>query len=186
MTLTFVTGNPHKAEKAARLLGRPLEHRKVELDEIQTVDLVELVEHKVRQAYAAIGSPVMVDDFGFGFTALNGLPGPFTKFFIESENGDEKMCRMIDSFNDRSAVVTCAIGYYDGTTLKVFQKSLHGTTADHSRGSNGIATDRIFIPDGYDVTRAELNDEDYDKVYVAVRPYDELRAFLESYEQAGV
>jgi non-canonical purine NTP pyrophosphatase (RdgB/HAM1 family) len=182
MKLTFVTGNAHKAEKASRLLGRPLDHRKVELEEIQTVDLVELVQHKVRQAYEAVGSAVIVDDFGFGFNAMNGLPGPFTKFFIEPEGGDEMMCRMIDSFSDRSAYVTTVIGFYDGATLKVFQKVLHGTTAQHPKGSNGIATDRIFIPNGYTKTRAELDDEEYDKVYKLVRPFDELNEFLTELE----
>lgn len=178
MNLTLVTGNAHKAEKASELLGLPLFHAKVELDELQTIDLSKLVEHKVRQAYAVIKSPVIVDDFGFGFSALNGLPGPFTKFFVESPGGDEMLCRMVDGFNDRSAAVTCAIGYYDGTTLKVFQKTLQGTTSEHPRGGNGIATDRIFVPEGYTKTRAELDDAEYDFVYQLVRPYDELRDFL--------
>lgn len=180
MKLTFVTGNAHKAGKAAKLLGRDLMHEKLDLDELQTTDLNELVEHKVRQAYEKVGAPVMVDDFGFGFVAMNGLPGPFTKYFISSPNGPEMMCRMIDSFDDRSATVTTAIGYYDGMTLKIFTRSLAGTTAQHPRGSNGIDTDKIFIPSGYSMTRAELDDENYDKVYAMVRPYDELRNFLDT------
>ena len=178
MKLTFVTGNPHKAEMAGMLLGYSIEHKKVHLDEIQTIDLVELVEHKARQAFEQIGSPVIVDDFGFGFKALGGLPGPFTKFFIEPENGAEMMCRMIDGFKDRSASVTSAIGYCDGDVTKVFIKSLNGTTADTPRGTNGIHTDQIFIPEGYEVTRAELTDEEYAVVYEQVRPYDKLRDFL--------
>lgn len=182
MKLTFVTGNPHKAEMAGKLLGYAIKYKKVHLDEIQTTDLVELVEHKVRQAYGQIQSPVIVDDFGFGFTALNGLPGPFTKFFIEPEGGAEMMCRMIDGFDDKSAKVTCAIGFCDGKVTKVFIKSLNGTTAEHPRGENGIHTDQIFIPEGYKQTRAELDDDEYAKVYEYVRPYDQLRDFLESYD----
>lgn len=180
MNLTFVTGNTHKAEKAAKLLGRDLHHVKLDLDELQTTNLEELVEHKVRQAYDKVGSPVIVDDFGFGFKALNGLPGPFTKFFIASPNGPEMMCRMVDAFDDRSASVSTAIGYYDGMILKVFIRTLTGTTANQPRGTNGIDTDKIFIPTGYSKTRAELDDDEYDKVYMMVRPYDELRGFLES------
>ncbi len=185
MNITFVTGNAHKAEKASKLLGRQLSHERVDLDEIQTVDLTQLVEHKVQQAYEKVGLPVIVDDFGFGFNALNGLPGPFTKFFVESEDGPEKMCRMIDAFDDRSATVTCAIGFYDGRTLKVFEKTLDGRTADHPIGTNGIATDKIFIPNGYTLTRAQLDDKEYDRVYEMVRPYDELREFLQHYESTN-
>lgn len=181
MKLTFATGNAHKAMMTARLIGMPLDHQKLHLDELQTIDLVELVEHKVKQAYEQIQSPVIVDDFGFGFNALNGLPGPFTKFFIEPEGGDEMMCRMVDGFDDRSATTTCAIGYCDGTTTRVFIKSLNGTTAMNPRGENGIHTDRIFIPEGYTVTRAELDDDEYEKVYDMVRPLDQLRDFLETH-----
>lgn len=37
-----------------KLLGMPIEHIKLDLDEIQSLDLKEVVEHKVRQAYEKI------------------------------------------------------------------------------------------------------------------------------------
>ena len=181
MKVTFVTGNQHKADKTSQLLGRELDHTKVDLDELQTTDLRELAEHKVRQAYDILKTPVIVDDYGLGFGALGGLPGPFIKFFIEAENGLEKLCRMIDSFDDRRAKTACVVAFYDGATLEVFEKIMNGTIAEHPIGSNGIHTDQIFIPDGYGMTRAQLNDEQYDEVYRKVRPLDELKEFLDGY-----
>ena len=61
---TFITGNQHKADYLAKMLGIALEHQKVELDEIQSVDLDVIVAHKVKQAYEQIGRPVLVDDVG--------------------------------------------------------------------------------------------------------------------------
>jgi len=183
MKITFATGNQHKADKTAQLLGRDIDHEKVDLDELQTTDLAELAEHKVRQAYDKLQRPVIVDDYGLGFESLNGLPGPFIKFFIEASDGLERLCRMIDNLDDsRRAYTTCVIAFYDGTTLKVFEKTMLGTIADHPVGSNGIHTDQIFKPDGYDGrTRAELNDDEYDEVYRKVRPLDELKRFLDEY-----
>lgn len=181
MNVTFVTGNEHKADKTAKLLGRELLHQKIELDEIQTTDLIELAEHKIRQAYEQVKKPVIIDDFGLGLDALSGLPGPFIKFFVEIDNGLESICRMVDGLGDRNATATCVIAFYDGKTLKVFKKILPGSIAQHPIGINGIHTDQIFIPDGYSQTRAELNDEEYDNVYRKVRPLDELKEFLDEY-----
>src|SRR6476469_8243116 len=96
MKVSFITGNQHKAEYLARLLDVPLDHTKINLDEIQSTDLDEIVIHKVRQAYEIVKRPVLVEDVALGFTALGGLPGPFIKFFAEADNGLEKLCRMLD------------------------------------------------------------------------------------------
>ena len=102
-TITFITGNQHKADYLSRMLGLPLKHRAVDLTEIQSTSLEEVVEYKVRQAYVIAKCPVLVEDVALGFTALDGLPGPFIKFFVEAPNGLENLCRMLDGFDDRSA-----------------------------------------------------------------------------------
>ena len=79
-TVTFITGNQHKADYLSRMLGLPLKYRAVDITEIQSTSLEEIVEHKVRQAYMVAKCPVLVEDVALGFTALGGLPGPFIKF----------------------------------------------------------------------------------------------------------
>ncbi|MES2876599.1 MAG: non-canonical purine NTP pyrophosphatase [Patescibacteria group bacterium] len=181
MKVTFVTGNQHKADKTAQLLGRELDHAKVDLDELQTTNMSELAEHKVRQAYDVLRVPVMIDDFGLAFDALDGLPGPFVKFFVDADDGLKNMCRMIDSFDNRKARTVCVMAFYDGKALKVFEKRMEGSIAEHPVGLNGIGTDQIFIPKGYGKTRAQLDDEQYDEVYRKVRPLNELKEFLDEY-----
>jgi inosine triphosphate pyrophosphatase len=80
-TVTFITGNQKKADYLAKYLGFPIEHIRLDLDEIQSLSLREIVEHKVRQAYAKVGKPVIVDDVSLTFAELGKLPGPFIKFF---------------------------------------------------------------------------------------------------------
>lgn len=179
--LVFVTGNQHKADYLTRLLGRPLDHQKVGLDEIQAADVADVGAHKARQAYEKVGRPVIIDDFGLCFDALDGLPGPFVKYFVEQENGPEKLCRMLDGFETRRAKIVCTIAYCDENGVKVFRKELAGTIVDHPRGTLGIHTDMIFAPDDCGGrTRAELTPDEYDKVYMKVRPIEELKRFLES------
>lgn len=159
----------------------PLTHQKIDLEEIQSADIAEVARHKIDQAYAVAGVPVIIDDFGFCIDALNGLPGPFTKFFVQPADGLEKLCRITDSLDSRAAKVMCAIAYKDAHETKIFVKSLAGAIATHPRGTRGIATDMIFEPEDYGgKTRAELDEAEYDNVYLGVRPLEELKAFLAS------
>lgn len=181
MAPLFITGNQHKADYLAKLLDIPLEHRKISLDEIQSVSLEEIVAHKVKQAYEIAKCPVLVDDVALGFDAMSGLPGPFIKFFVEADDGLEKLCRMLDGFTDRRAVASCTFGYYDGTQLEIMSKSLGGYIAQHPRGEGGFGWDKIFCPDGYsDKTRAELILEQDQQSYLTLKPIAELKAFLSS------
>lgn len=82
------------------------------MDEIQSHDLKEIVEHKVRQAYEKIGKPVIVEDVALGFETLGGLPGPFIKLFMD-EVPFETICSMIDG-KTRTATARCVFGYFDG------------------------------------------------------------------------
>lgn len=68
----FVTGNQDKADYLAKMLGIVLDHKKIELDELQSINLETIVEHKVRQAYEITGQSVLVEDVGLGFEALGG------------------------------------------------------------------------------------------------------------------
>lgn len=178
-TVTFITGNQHKADYLAKLLGTQVDHQKVDLDEIQSDNLEKIVEHKVRQAYAVVGASVLVDDVALGFAALGGLPGPFIKYFVEQPDGLEKLCRMLDGFNDRSARALCTMGYYDGERLRLFSSGLNGSVSDHPRGEGGFGWDKVFCPEGYNgKTRAELILEEDEKTYRSIKPIAEVREFL--------
>lgn len=181
MNILFVTGNQNKADYLATLLDMPLDHHKIDLDEIQSTSLDEVVRHKVRQAYAIAKRPVLVEDVGLGFAALNGLPGPFVKFFVDQPDGLEKMCRMLDGFTDRSARAETVFGYYDGGHLELIRGGLDGVVADHPRGEGGFGWDKIFCPDGFEnKTRSELILEQDADSYQTIKPIAALRDFLKS------
>lgn len=179
--ITFITGNQHKADYLARLIGVDVAHQKVELEELQSTDLHTIVDHKVCQAYAAVGRPVLVEDVSLEFTALGALPGPFIKFFVEADDGLEHLCHMLDGFASRAAVARCTFGYYDGQTVRFFDGELAGEIADTPRGDGGYGWDKIFCPAGYEgKTRAELSPEDDDATYQMFKPFAELGTFLRS------
>ena len=73
-SITFITGNQKKADYLAKYLGFPIEHEKLDLDEIQSLDLREITEHKAKQAYEEMKKPVLVEDVTLEFSALGRLP----------------------------------------------------------------------------------------------------------------
>lgn len=174
--ITFITGNQNKTDYLAKYLGFPVKHKKIELDEIQSLDLREIVEHKVKQAYAVVQSAVIVEDVSLEFSALGKLPGPFIKFFVDTVPF-EKICAMLNDL-ERGAVARCVFGFYDGTTMEFFEGHLNGEIALNPAGQSGYGWDRVFIPEGYAVTRAELNEEDDRKTYLQIKPFAKLKEFL--------
>jgi len=172
----FITGNQSKADYLAKFLGYKLDHKKLDLDEIQSLDINEIVEHKVKQAYSLLKEPVLVEDVSLEFEALGRLPGTFIKFFVD-ELEFETICRMIDGMS-RKATARCTFGYYDGEILQLFEGSLSGEISNSPRGENGFGWDKVFIPEGYSITRAEMNSEDDQKTYTTIKPFDKVKDFL--------
>ena len=176
--VVFITGNQNKAEQLAKWLGMSVEHQKVDLDEIQSLELREVVEHKARQAYDIVKRPVIVEDVAMTFTAFNALPGPFIKWF-EKGSSLETICRMLDAFDDRSAEARTMYGLFDGEQLYVFEGIMRGTIADKPKGTGGFGFDSIFINEGQPLTRAEMDDDTYSKTSYRIDALARLRAFLQ-------
>jgi inosine triphosphate pyrophosphatase len=176
-TVTFITGNQKKADYLAEYLGFPVKHFKIDLDEIQSLDLKKIAEHKVRQAYEKIKKPVIVEDVSLEFEALGGLPGPFIRFFVDKVPF-QTICSMLNG-KSRRATARCVFVYYDGKIMKLFEGKLDGEIAKKPAGKNGYGWDQIFIPQGYKVTRASLGKKDDQKTYLKAKPFAKLKKFLE-------
>ncbi|HUC87477.1 MAG TPA: non-canonical purine NTP pyrophosphatase [Candidatus Saccharimonadales bacterium] len=155
LDITFVTGNAAKAEQLQRYLKLPIEHTKLDLEEIQSLDLEEVVAHKATAAFKLIGSPVLIEDTALTFQALGRLPGPLIKWFL-SELGNEGLCKFLDGYQDRTATATVLYGLYDGTRLRTFAGEVEGSIADRPRGVEGFGWNPIFMPKGSDKTWAEM------------------------------
>ncbi len=178
-TVFFVTGNPNKAAYASEQLGREINHIHLELEEIQSLNLHEIVSHKCQQAYKIVKQPVIVEDVSLEIDSLNGLPGPFVKFFLERMSL-ELFCNIIPAFASRQATARTVIGFFDGTDMQLFEGVLPGSIAQSPSGSRGFGWDGIFIPQGYASTRAALSPEDDLKTYSILKPFDQVKTFLHS------
>ncbi len=178
--LTFITGNKKKADQVRKFVGFPLKQEDLELAEIQSLDVEEVVEHKAKEAYRILHKPVLVHDASVIFLALGKLPGPLIKWFGK-ELGNQGICKLLDNAPNRQALAEVAYGIYDG---KKFSKVIHrvkGAIGKKPRGTNGFGWDPIFIPEGYDKTYAQMNEVELGEAYILTQSLKKLGEFLKNY-----
>lgn len=177
--IAFVTGNRGKLEEVRRIWaaapgGPPVELEAVELDlpEIQSLDLVEVVRAKAREAHRRLGRPVVVDETGLDIEAFGGFPGPLVKWMLEAM-GPEGMAAAalavarsaVDGKGATAAATArCAALYLgdDGTEV-VAEGSEEGTLVLPRRGENGFGWDPVFLPAAGEKTYGELSGEEKDR-----------------------
>lgn len=160
--VTLVTGNKHKLREFGRLLPAdfPYTHRGLDLEEIQSFDSVKIITDKAKRGYEIIGGPVVVEDVTAGLECLNGLPGPFIKYF-EERMGQEVLYLLAN--DDKRATITCNIAYYDGSRLIIGTGKVNGTVVP-TRTDSGFGFDNVFMPNGQNQTFAEMGDDAKDLI----------------------
>lgn len=161
--LNLVTGNQGKLAEWRRLVTTNIELDAVtmELDEIQTLDLEKLVTDKAHRAYEVVGKPVVVEDIAAGLDRLNGMPGPFIKFF-EQEVGENALFQLAKESGE-AVTVTCAVAYFDGQDMVTVLAEVHGKVVS-PRGDNGFGFDKVFLLDGQTKTYGEMTTTEKDAI----------------------
>ena len=154
----LVTGNPNKLKEWRQIMPPDvsMDIADIDLSEIQSADPEEIITDKARRAYEIAGKPVVVEDVEAGLENLNGLPGPFIKFFIK-KLGDDVLYQLAGREGEK-AVISCSIAYYDGKKMLTVRGNIPGTVVA-PRGANGFGFDATFMPDGETLTYAEMDDE---------------------------
>lgn len=173
----LITGNAGKKAEFERLLGFTVEAQKIDLIEVQSLDIHEICKAKAAEAFEHVGTPVLVDDTALVVEEWNGLPGPLVKWFLDSI-GCEGVLRMAQSLSSRKASVITCLGYADGDSVEVFEGRLEGELSVELAGENGFGYDPIFIPNGAGRTFAEMSDEQKDELSMRRLAVDEFKRFL--------
>jgi len=161
--LALVTGNPGKLAEAWRLSSLPLEAVSIDLPELQSLDLHEVLRAKGEEAWRRVGRPLVVEETGLELAALNGFPGPLVKWMLKAI-GPEGIAQLAERAGDTRATARCLLLYRDAERSVVAE----GITAGHlvlpARGESGFGWDPVFQPDGHELTYGELQDAQKDAV----------------------
>lgn len=186
-TITFVTGNANKLREVVSILATDkgtvgkytITNKALDLMEIQgTVD--EISVHKAKSAADIVGGPVLVEDTSLGFEAMNSLPGPYIKWFLESV-GLSGLVDMLHKFENKSASAVTTLGYCPGPGQDVllFQGITKGKIVD-SRGPTNFGWDSIFQPTEFNETYAEMSKDVKNSISHRYKALAKLKEFLES------
>lgn len=174
--VTFVTSNDNKYREVQGVLGVDLKRKSIELEEIQSMNLKEIVGYKVKQAYKKLHKSVIAEDTGLYVDAWNGFPGPFIKW-VKDIVGYDIFPKSIPK-NNRGATWVTVYAYYDGKELVLFEGKTKGSLATKQRGDNGWGFDVLFIPEGQTKTIAELGPESKHKFSARYKALKKLKKYL--------
>lgn len=174
--IVVVTTNPGKLEEINAILGTNHKVSTIDVPEIQSLNLDEVITEKAKAAYKKIKKPVLVTDVSLEIEALGGLPGPFVKFFLKTL-GEEGTVKLIKGKNTKTKV-TDAVGIYDGRSMKIFKGTVFGHLVPEKRGKNGFGFDFVFVPNGYKKTYSELTQVEKNKISHRALALKKLKKYL--------
>ena len=122
---------------------------------------------KARAIYERLGGGhiVIADDSGISVPALRGEPGIYSaRYAGEGASDRDNLYKLIDTLKDARlertpAYYTAAIAIASPWGEYVVHGWMHGDAIAEARGDKGFGYDPMFIPEGYDRTLGELEDE---------------------------
>jgi XTP/dITP diphosphohydrolase len=125
---------------------------------------------KARDGFAHTGLVTVADDSGLTVDALNGMPGVLSARWAGSAKDDEANLRLVldqvaDVPDERlGAAFVTTVALVGPTGEQTVDGRMPGRLIRTPRGANGFGYDPIFVPDGYDVTSAELTPAEKDAI----------------------
>ncbi|MDX3662688.1 RdgB/HAM1 family non-canonical purine NTP pyrophosphatase [Streptomyces sp. ID05-26A] len=124
---------------------------------------------KARDAAAATGLASVADDSGLAVDELNGMPGVLSARWSGRHGDDDANLDLLlgqlgDVPDERrgAAFVSVVALVVPGGEEVVVRGEWRGTLLRARRGTNGFGYDPIFVPEGYEVTSAEMTAEEKD------------------------
>lgn len=185
--LFLVTSNVGKLREVRDILqGVEVENRPLDLPELQGKSAVEISRQKAAEAFRQVGHAVIVDDTSLCFHALGGLPGPYIKWFLDSA-GCVGLHKMLVGFNDFKASAKCIFVLAecpDAAKAVVFEGVVPGTIVE-PRGDNGFGWDKVFQPDGWTKTFAEMTQEEKNSISHRKLALLEMKRFFDTRKSAA-
>ncbi|MGC8936268.1 MAG: XTP/dITP diphosphatase [Candidatus Methanomethylicaceae archaeon] len=165
-SIMFITNNEHKVEEANRILSPfniKLEMCPQRKLEIQSESLLKVAKYAALAAAKRLHSPLLVEDSGLFIKVLNGFPGPFSSY-VHKTVGCEGVLKLLSGLSERSAAFKCVVAFYSPSLgVNTFQGRSVGNISQEMRGSAGFGFDPIFIPEGSNLTFAEMQPDEKDR-----------------------
>lgn len=159
--LVFATGNKSKFYEASTIAKKftvELEQVKIDINEIQHHEAIEITKAKVVDAWNVIQKPLVVNDSSWAIPALGGFPGGYMKDVTNWLSTEDFMNLMKDK-HDRRMILSEVVAFYDGETLNMFTHEREGFFHDTPKGKSLPTFARLVEMHGENMTIAEVFDK---------------------------
>ncbi len=108
---------------------------------------------------------VVSDDSGISVPLLGGIPGVYSaRYAGEGASDKENLYKLVDAVKEAGvekthAFYTASIAIVSKFGEYVVHGWMHGDVLATTRGENGFGYDPMFVPNGFEQTLGELDDE---------------------------
>lgn len=185
----FATNNKHKIEEVSHILHD--RYHIVSLKEIGfTDDIPETAPTiegnaslKAWHIYKLYKQDCFADDTGLEVEALNGEPGVYSARYAGethdfSRNVDKLLVNLDGITNRKARFRTVVSLIMNGKELQ-FEGIINGSIISERKGVNGFGYDPVFVPDGYDITMAEMPPDLKNKISHRALAMQKMADYLE-------
>jgi XTP/dITP diphosphohydrolase len=195
MKLVFATNNQHKLFEISQLLGDSFSL--VNLKDINFTDdipedyptLEENSLFKARYISSLTGLDVFADDTGLEVYALGGKPGVHSARFAgpgrDFDANIDLLLELLGNNPDRRARFRTVIALILGGKEYLFEGKVEGKIISERRGTNGFGYDPVFIPDGKELTFAQMPISEKNLISHRAEAFKGLKKFLNELSSGG-
>lgn len=188
MKIVFATNNQHKLSEVRAVLGDSFEL--VTLKEVGITEdipetgatLDENASQKARYVFERTGLDCFADDTGLEVEALNGAPGVRSARYATDGHdfaaNNRKLLRELEGKSNRKARFRTVISLIRGGVEQQVEGIVNGTIATAEAGCGGFGYDPLFIPEGHEVTFAEMSADEKNAISHRSRAVAELVKLL--------
>ena len=168
--IVFATNNAHKLSEVKAVLGD--EYELVTLREVGITEdipetgatLDENASIKARYVFERTGLDCFADDTGLEVEALGGAPGVHSARYATDGHdfaaNNAKLLRELEGKDNRRARFRTVISLICNGVEEQVEGIVEGRIATTMTGSEGFGYDPLFIPEGYDISFAEMSAEE--------------------------
>lgn len=191
MKVVLATHNRHKVEEIKSILSDlPIELLSLDnfpgIGEIieDGATLEENARKKAQTVFQMTGLLSLADDTGLEVEALGGRPGVYSARYSGEnatyQQNNEKLLREMRHIppDKRLAKFRCVISMVGNGIDEIAVGEVPGTILEELRGKNGFGYDPLFVPDGYDITYAEMDSDLKNKLSHRARAIEEAKEIL--------
>ena len=188
MELVFATHNQHKLEEVQAIIGPDIILKS--LNDIGCREDIPETGHtfkinasqKSRYVFEHFGLNCFADDSGLEIDALNGEPGVYSARYSGSRDPNTNLQLVLDKLagkTNRRARFRTVISLILDDDEHFFEGIAEGFITPERCGARGFGYDPIFRPAGYDITFAEMDPAEKNRISHRAKAMQLLIRFLE-------